>query len=236
MNISFKHILLICILCISQVIGGCKEPTDLGGNIIIEPKSTKYIASKDISIFYSGKGNYSVFNQRDPEDLFWTLSSLTVNDIIIDTTLTHSITLSVHGEGIITRDATNELAKSFPTKIKFDIDSLVIPTLQSDPKNQLPPRPIQLDNVELEITINNRKMIGGIQKLDQIFKKISLRERDNFLKSFVSACTYPPNSSTTGKGELNIFLQFLIPNIEVINENKKEKSFISGETAIKLKW
>ena len=236
MNISFKHILLICILCISQVIGGCKEPTDLGGNIIIEPKSTKSISNKDISISYFGKGNYSIFNQRDPDDLYWTLSSLTVKDIIIDTTLTQSISLSVHGEGIITRDVTNELAKSFPTKISFEIDSLVIPSIQSDPKNQLPPRPIHLDDVELEITINNRKMIGGVQKLDQIFKKISLRERDNFLKSFVSACTYPPNSSTTGKGELNIFLQFLIPNIEVINENKKEKSFISGETAIKLKW
>lgn len=236
MTISIKHILSLCILCSSLLIGGCKEPTDLGGNIIIEPKTTKSISSKDISLSYFGKGNYSIFNQRDPEDLFWTLSSLTVNDIIIDTTLTHSITLSVRGEGIITREATNELAKSFPTKIRFDIDSLVIPTVQSDPKNQLPPRPIQLDNVELEITINNRKMINGVQKLDQIFKQISLRERENFLKSFVSACTYPPNLSTTGKGELNIILQFLIPNIEVINENKKEKSFISGETAIKLKW
>jgi hypothetical protein len=236
MTISIKHILLLCILCSSLLIGGCKEPTDLGGNIIIEPKSTKSISSKDISISFFGKGNYSVFNQRDPDDLFWTLSSLTVNDIIIDTTLTHSITLSVHGEGIITRDATNELAKSFPTRIRFDIDSLVIPTVQSDPKNQLPPRPILLDDAELEITINNRKMTNGVQKLDQIFKKISLRERENFLKSFVSACTYPPNTSTTGKGELNIFLQFLIPNIEVINDNKKEKSFISGETAIKLKW
>lgn len=236
MTISIKHILSLCILCSSLLIGGCKEPTDLGGNIIIEPKTTKSISSKDISLSYFGKGNYSIFNQRDPEDLFWTLSSLTVNDIIIDTTLTHSITLSVRGEGIITREATNELAKSFPTKIRFDIDSLVIPTVQSDPKNQLPPRPIQLDNVELEITINNRKMINGVQKLDQIFKQISLRERENFLKSFVSACTYPPNLSTTGKGELNIILQFLIPNIEVINENKKEKSCISGETTIKLKW
>lgn len=236
MTISIKHILLLCILCSSLLIGGCKEPTDLGGNIIIEPKSTKSISSKDISISFFGKGNYSVFNQRDPEDLFWTLSSLTVNDIIIDTTLTHSITLSVRGEGIITREATNELAKSFPTKIRFDIDSLIIPTVQSDPKNQLPPRPILLDDAELEITINNRKMTNGVQKLDQIFKKISLRERENFLKSFVSACTYPPNTSTTGKGELNIILQFLIPNIEVINDNKKEKSFISGETAIKLKW
>ncbi|MEY3311041.1 MAG: hypothetical protein RL348_369, partial [Bacteroidota bacterium] len=26
------------------------------------------------------------------------------------------------------------------------------------------------------------------------------------------------------------------PNIEVINENKREKSIISGETVIKLKW
>ncbi len=236
MNISFKHILLICILCISQVIGGCKEPTDLGGNIIIEPKSTNNISSKDISIFYSGKGNYSVFNQKDQEDLSWTLSSLTVSDIIIDTTLTHSITLSIHGKGLITRDATNELAKSFPNKISFDIDSLIIPIIKSDPRNQLPLKPILLDDAELEITINNRRMVSGVQKLDQIFKKISLRERDIFFKSLMSACSYPPNSSTTGKGELNIFLQFLIPNIEVINENKKEKSFISGETAIKLKW
>ena len=126
MTISIKHISLLFTLCISLFIGGCKEPTDLGGNIIIEPKSTKSISNKDISISYFGKGNYSIFNQRDPDDLYWTLSSLTVKDIIIDTTLTQSISLSVHGEGIITRDVTNELAKSFPTKISFEIDSLVI--------------------------------------------------------------------------------------------------------------
>jgi hypothetical protein len=79
-------------------------------------------------------------------------------------------------------------------------------------------------------------LINGIQKIEPSVKKIALIDREIFLKSFASSFRCIPGNSIIDKGELQIFLQFFIPNIEVINENKREKSIISGETVIKLKW
>ena len=236
MNILNKHILQFYFLCFILVFGACKEPTDLGGNIIIEPKSTKKISTNDISLSYAGKGNFSSFNQRDTDEPTWSLKSFTITDLSIDTTSTQSIKVSMDGEGIIIRDIVSDNAKSFPTKIRFHIDSLIIPSIPSDPKNLLPPKPIFLDDAELDIIVYNRKLINGIQKIEPSVKKIALIDREIFLKSFASSFRCIPGNSIIDKGELQIFLQFFIPNIEVINENKREKSIISGETVIKLKW
>jgi hypothetical protein len=233
-NTIFRNILAGLSLLI-LALAGCREPTDLGGNVVEIPQPAPPVQRQDIRVTgISGGGRYGRFAQNGKvEPMPWTLRNLSIDSISIDTSAAGRIILNLRGSGLMVPDQTVQAPQALPQNLRFRIDSLIIPVRQQDSALPGPLRGIFAKDADMTVQVYNRKKDGQI---DQDEKKFSLNDDNNFFRMQIAAVRLRPNPQPKNRMELLIGANFILTDIEVQIENRKDVLAINGELSLRINW